>query len=418
MKQRSLFFHLLLTFSLLGLGIIFSFFISFKLLGTPPLERAFTKNVYNYINYIINDISSNPTQSELAKLQDKLKIGIIYNEIKSSPDLPSINELKQIHKVRPDLSFSKLGKKRFFVLTKDNNKYAFFMNMRLEKRAPFLPLFAGSVLAFLLLFLTYKRIRKLFYPLQTIAKGADLYAKGRFDFSLKTQGHHELVHLAQSIERMGAQIKKMLESKRELLMAIGHELKTPLTRSKLHLELIDDPRKKEIELDLEEMSQLVNDLLESERLQELGHQVLNREECDIKKMIEEILKNHFSEESIEVTTQKRLLKVDPLRYSLVFKNLISNSIAHGKGEIKLEQNQNGICLSNLSDQISEEEISHLTSAFYRIDSSRSRLKSGGGMGIGLYLVSQICKAHDHDFSISYNKDRISFKIKWNLSDKQ
>jgi signal transduction histidine kinase len=93
----------------------------------------------------------------------------------------------------------------------------------------------------------------------------------RFDQSIPVRRRDELGDLAGDVNTMAASIHQMLEAKRGLLLAISHELRSPLTRARLHTELLPEAgepatRREALLRDLQEMADLVGDLLESERL--------------------------------------------------------------------------------------------------------------------------------------------------------
>ena len=96
--------------------------------------------------------------------------------------------------------------------------------------------------------------------------------------------HDELGELASTINTMGHDIEQMLEAQRALLLAISHELRSPLTRARLNTELLPDtaevaPQRDALLRDLAEMARLISDLLESERLAG-RHAALHREPTD------------------------------------------------------------------------------------------------------------------------------------------
>ena len=99
-------------------------------------------------------------------------------------------------------------------------------------------------------------------------------------------GEDELAHLATGINDMSAQIKSMLDSKAGLLLAISHELRSPLTRMRVNLELLgkSDTQRSLID-DIREIEHLLSSILESEKLN-TAHASLNRTSCDLAQVIE------------------------------------------------------------------------------------------------------------------------------------
>lgn len=92
---------------------------------------------------------------------------------------------------------------------------------------------------------------------------------------------------------MGQDIHRMLEAKRALLLAISHELRSPLTRARLHTELLPDtpdaePQRQALLRELQAMSRLISDLLETERLSS-RHAALQREPVSLAALAAEVV---------------------------------------------------------------------------------------------------------------------------------
>ena len=95
----------------------------------------------------------------------------------------------------------------------------------------------------------------------------------------------ELGALAERINGMAANLSGMLDAKRTLLLAISHELRSPLTRARVNAELLDDsPERQALMRDLAEMGDLISSLLESERLA-AGHRALHAEAADLTALV-------------------------------------------------------------------------------------------------------------------------------------
>ncbi len=118
-----------------------------------------------------------------------------------------------------------------------------------------------------ILTLLYGVISYLFRPVAAIERGVHRIGNGEVSYRLVVPRSDEIGLLAASINKMADNIEDMLEAKRQLLLAISHELRTPITRSKIALSMVDDEAiKKHVSEDLDEMNRLIHELLESERL--------------------------------------------------------------------------------------------------------------------------------------------------------
>lgn len=283
--------------------------------------------------------------------------------------------------------------------------------------------FATLGLLLLLTALAYALVRHWLRPLQAIRAGAIRYGSGDFSHpiapstaSAPSQQHDELGALAQQIDRMAHSLQGMLDAKRALLLAISHELRSPLTRARLNAELVSESAARDNLLqDLAEMRDLITDLLESERLgaghlsgQGSGHAALNRESVDLGELIRELLTGPFAGKAIRTEIEADLppFLLDRSRVRLLLRNLIDNACRHSPAAgpaplVRMARrvmrggvasgDQLVITVSDSGPGVTDEQLPHLAEAFYRPDSARQR--STGGVGLGLHLCRLVAEAH-------------------------
>ncbi len=262
------------------------------------------------------------------------------------------------------------------------------------------------LLSLILIAALYLITYKLFQPISDIRYGINRIGSGEVDYRLNINRNDEFGELSTSINSMANNIEEMLEAKRQLLLSISHELRTPITRAKLALSLIDDKFVKESALeDMDEIEALIHELLEAERLRE-NHSPLKLENSNINELIKQLQQDYFKNNKLILKLEKQLpnIAIDETRISLAIKNLIKNAItasptdddqvivrtSHDKTHIHIDVSDSGV-------GIDEKHISHLTEPFYRTDSSRKR--KTGGVGIGLYLIKAVVNAHHGELII-------------------
>ena len=158
--------------------------------------------------------------------------------------------------------------------TADGHRIHFSLNVQVWQDQPRVIGWATLAVLLLLTGLAYLRVRRLLRPLDDIRAGALRFGAG--DFAQPIPVRHparpdELGELAATINTMGGDIRQMLDAKRALLLAISHELRSPLTRARLNTELLPEtpdvlPARDALLRDLGDMRDLITDLLESERL--------------------------------------------------------------------------------------------------------------------------------------------------------
>ena len=170
----------------------------------------------------------------------------------------------------------------------------------------------------------------------------------------------------------------------------------------------DSPTKTEINDDIESMDGLIEELLESERLNS-PHRVIQPEEADISLLITELVESEFSDHNINLKLNPVTASVDPARVRLLLRNILQNSLKYNNKSkpdnkpVKLELTQHSdsdhftIIARDYGQGIAKQHIPFLTEPFYRADPSRQRLT--GGYGLGLYLCKMIMRAHSGKINI-------------------
>jgi signal transduction histidine kinase len=247
--------------------------------------------------------------------------------------------------------------------------------------------------------LAYVYVRRLFRPLDDIRAGAVRFGRGDFDEPIPLRRADELGDLAAQVNTMAAEIRRMLDAKRGLLLAISHELRSPLTRARLNAELVaEGPERGALLRDLAEMRDLIADLLESERLAS-GHAALQREPSDLNALVREVVQAWGETAAVDLQLADQLppLPVDRARLRLLLRNLLDNARRHGAGPTRpvlhtaLEGGDVVVRLRDFGPGVDEAQLPHLAEAFYRPDAARSR--AAGGVGLGLMLCRQVAQAH-------------------------
>ncbi|WP_395699255.1 ATP-binding protein [Aquabacterium sp.] len=252
----------------------------------------------------------------------------------------------------------------------------------------------------LLLALAFAYVRHLFRPLDDIRAGAQRYGRGDFSRPIPLRRHDELGDLALQVNSMASGLQHLLEGQRALLLAISHELRSPLTRARLNAELVAEGASRDALLrDLALMRDLISDLLESERLAG-GHAVLQREDSDLHGLLREVIAQHFAGQPIALALDPAMprLALDRSRMQMLVRNLLDNALrhnAHQERPVEMSTAVEGerLCLRvrDCGPGVSESDLAKLAQPFFRPDAARTR--SSGGVGLGLYLCRLVAQSH-------------------------
>lgn len=211
---------------------------------------------------------------------------------------------------------------------------------------------------------------------------------------------------------------KMQQQQQNFMMAVTHELKTPISVTRLNLETLQkyslDPekQKKIIRTTLDETARLnflTNNILISSQLDGGGY-LLSKEELNLSNLLADCLndfKNRFPDRIFkEQTEQDADVKGDPLLLQMMINNLLENAIKYSPKECpitaSLKRSRSIIELQIIDEGpgIPNEEKKKVFSKFYRIGNEATRKTQG--TGLGLYLCRKIARDHNADISVTDN----------------
>jgi signal transduction histidine kinase len=290
--------------------------------------------------------------------------------------------------------------------TADGHRIAFGLNVQPWRDRPRVWGWLTLATLLLLTLFAYKYVRRLLRPLDDIRAGAQRFGRGEFGEAIPVRRNDELGDLAGDVNAMASSIHQMLEAKRALLLAISHELRSPITRARLHVELLPESgeaalRREALLRELQEMADLVTELLESERLGQ-GHAVLQRETTDLGELVREFAAGAGVASEIEPGLPQ--LQLDRMRMRLLLRNLVDNAVRHGAAAqpplLRLSRDADSHVVLTVRDfgpGVDEAVLPQLAEPFYRPDASRER--ATGGVGLGLYLSRLIAQAHGASFTL-------------------
>jgi signal transduction histidine kinase len=271
-------------------------------------------------------------------------------------------------------------------------------------------LLGGAIAAGIALLLVRWLARGMTKPLRDMANASRRMARGDYTQRVETNSRDEVGALAEAFNRMSADLESLDRLRRELVANVSHELKTPISALRAHLEnLLDgiehpDPQVLQVMLQQSErLSRLVDQLLDLSRL-ESGDVPLEREVLPLPPLVDRVVSEigvSRSERGVHVRNDlpPELPAVwgDAERVHQVLFNLLDNAVrfAPEGGEVVVSASRrNGSCTVAVRDDgpgIAAEHLPRLFERFYRVDTARSR--DDGGTGIGLAIARSVVEAH-------------------------
>ena len=270
-----------------------------------------------------------------------------------------------------------------------------FRVTRLARGAPlprglFLNLGFLAIVMSIALFVTARSITR---PLSDLARAADSVGRDLRQPKIAERGARELRNAARAFNTMQDRLQRYLDSRSRVLAAMSHDLKTPLTRLRLQVEMLEDPAAQtRIGKQLDEMESMVHGALALFR-------GLDDNEAftpiDVNEMLA-TLQSEFAEMSARVSVEGRatrsiLGKPQALRRCLT--NLIANAVKFGTQASIVVEDGAALVIRVRDDGpgIPADQLERVFEPFYRVESSRNR--DTGGTGLGLSIARDVIQAH-------------------------
>jgi two-component system osmolarity sensor histidine kinase EnvZ len=245
--------------------------------------------------------------------------------------------------------------------------------------------------------------RRIVAPLERLDEAAAQLGRGERPELLPETGPRELAALARRVNALGREVHGLLEGRTTLLAGLSHDLRTPLARMRLAIEMLSrrpDPALIErLELDIEEMNRLVGEMLELAR--GLGSEVPR--EVDVAELLEQLARRaREAGASVTVAAEPCMVTAAPGALRRLLGNLLSNAQRYGgAGTVELRaQGEGGAVRIGVLDHgpgIPPDQLEAVFRPFHRVESSRSR--GTGGSGLGLAIVRQLAQANGWTVSL-------------------
>ncbi len=436
--------------------LILNFFVSSRLSG--DFERRLTEQLRDDAILVGDILGANLGESTQEEIQQKavqlaekldLRITVVDSEGKVIADSESEPSLMANHGDRPEIIEalnSGFGQStRFSDTLGYNMKYVAVLvgsqndtpsivrfalplsRVQLEIRIIYRVVLFGAIAAVgVALIVAYFVSRSITLPIRQMKGTTDRIAKGDFGGRVRIKSRDELGELAKSFNIMADELEQMIESLRlmdkirtDFIASVSHELKTPLTLIKGYTETLENKGIEDKKTSLrfisiikehsDRLGKIVDDLLSLSEL-ELSKDCVNKEEFDLKELIDEVVLGF----GLALERKKQKLTVDEQggdfqmsgdrnRIGQVLVNLIDNAIKYtaesGLIELSVIDRGEQACFSVRDNGIgiSAEHIDRVFERFYRVDKARSR--ELGGTGLGLSIAKHIVLAHNGKISI-------------------
>jgi signal transduction histidine kinase len=363
----------------------------------------------NYAELILGELSDPPDTIAARRVATRLGVGMRISgpgiDWTSEPDFPSFIDTDLPPAADEGVNRAGLSRELGFGADLSRGEYRYLFALQAGRTAfgteSTTEEIADALFMVLLLACVYFATRYLLRPVRVLSEGVEQLRRGDLNVEMQTRRTDELGQLMVSFNEMARAVRERIRARDQLLADVSHEIRSPLTRMRVALEMMPDgSAKSSVIEDIEETEAMISELLETERL-DSPHGGLTRAPADLAELVKESVDLRADEApgiELEGGDVPVLAEVDAERIQVVLGNLLTNALRHSDPSgppvrVGLETSAEDIviCVHDRGVGIEEEDLLRVFEPFYRVD--RSRSKDTGGYGIGLSLVKRIVEAH-------------------------
>ena len=265
----------------------------------------------------------------------------------------------------------------------------------------------------------YPVMRRLTLRLEALQRGVERWGEGDLSARVSTQGSDEVAFLARRFNHAAERIETLMDSHKSLLANASHELRSPLARIRMGLELMGvdpaSPQRIEISRSITELDQLIDEILLASRLDAKQADAEPFEALDLTGLAaEECARSHVplnaddtpdrARDSLDenpgpaTSTPSITVQGSPRLLRRLIRNLLENARRYGAGDISLELTTRGsaanakavIQVNDRGPGVPAGQRERIFEPFYRLPGASER---EGGVGLGLALVKSISQRH-------------------------
>lgn len=246
----------------------------------------------------------------------------------------------------------------------------------------------------------YPIVRRITQRLETLQRGVQRWGEGDLSARVPEEGQDEVADLSKLFNASAERIEQLVRSHKSLLANASHELRSPLTRIRMGLELMGDQpspaAREEISRNIGELDQLIDEILLASRLDASEADMGTIEAVDLTGLAAEECAQVNAELDLAEGTDNATLTVPGVSRLLrrAIRNLLENARRYGAGEISVELGSAGgyatVRVNDRGPGVPATLRERIFEPFYRLPGASER---NGGVGLGLALVKSIAERH-------------------------
>ena len=243
----------------------------------------------------------------------------------------------------------------------------------------------------------YPIARRITRRLEMVEAGVQEWGQGDLAARVPVVGRDEVARVARSFNDAASRVERLFEAQRRVLASASHELRSPLARLRMAVELLaedrpSDPWVDNAVRDIEELDATVGDLLQVGRMQALdGPQ--DAQPVDVRALVQD----EASHVGASVTGPGWTLQGDPILLRRLVRNLLENASKHGAPPLEAHVEPGAFAIADRGPGVDESDRERIFEPFYRPDGHAEG--RDGGVGLGLHLVREIARHHGGEVTV-------------------
>ncbi|MCI4663284.1 MAG: ATP-binding protein [Neomegalonema sp.] len=383
------------------------------------VTRQLTESVSAELSYVVSVINSAESEADARRGMEQAALTLsIELDLKAGEKVPpSVDPLfyDVIGNAVEETLLKRLGRPLFVAYDRDRKVVdvraqtrwgllkATLSHRRMVASNPHLLLTWTAAAAAALIGVALLYLRNQIRPIEQLAKAAHAFGRGQ-NFELNVAGAREVRQASSAFLDARARIERHIEQRTRMLSGVSHDLRTPLTRMRLALDLMDETDEVvELRSDVDEMADIIEEFLAYAR----GDQGESFSVADVAELVDEVAAetrragrklsvSHYVE-----TPGETRLSIRPRAIKRCLHNLLENAFSYG-GQVALAVTVNRAFVEFVIEDdgpgIAEEARDAAMRPFSRLDESRNRNR-GGGVGLGLALALDTARSHGGDITL-------------------
>jgi signal transduction histidine kinase len=240
-------------------------------------------------------------------------------------------------------------------------------------------------------------LRVITRPIASLANAAEELGLGAKPHDVPETGLDEVRQAARAFNRMQRRIRRMMEDRTQMIAAISHDLRTPITRLRLRAEFVEDAEEQQKMLsDLDQMEAIIRSTLAFAREDSDTEPTTT---VDLRALLQEVAESNPPARL--ATRDPCTLRGRPVALQRCFNNLVANAIRYGDtAQIALHDRSDAVevTIDDTGPGIPEDRLEDVFRPFVRLEESRNR--ESGGAGLGLAIARSAVLAHGGAIALS------------------